>query len=77
MVEIVKGKTLGIKCINEGGGGVNELRFSNGLGINKIGGNTILQYLSYSDISLITKNSSNLLSQYDLPTYAYIRILLK
>ena len=73
MIDIAKGKTLGVKCINEGGGGLSRIRFSNGLGTRRIGGYAIPQYLQYknSDISLITRKSNTLVSQYDLHAYAY------
>ena len=78
MIDIGKGKTLEVNWINEEGGGQSRIRFSNGLGTSGIGGYAIPQYLQYknSDISLITRKSSRLVSQYDLLTYS-IRILLR
>jgi len=66
MIKVSKGKTLRAKWLNEEGGGVNDLRFSNGLGISRIGGSTIPQYLSYKncDISPITKKSKGLVSHF-------------
>ena len=52
MIDIGKGKTLEVNWINEEGGGRSRIRFSNGLGISRIGGNTISQYLQRSIVTL-------------------------
>jgi hypothetical protein len=52
--------------MKRGAGGLNEMRFDSGWGAQGGGGNTIPQYLQYknSDISLITKKSSSLVSHF-------------